>query len=305
MKKIISIVIPCFNEAKNLPILFKEINKFLDTKKYNFEIILVNDGSRDETWRVIQNIQRRQTKGVAVRGINFSANFGHAAALEAGTLACKGDAMITMDADMQKPPALIKQFLKEWEAGYEIVNTEHDLGSEDWSWGKKIASRLFYGFMDLFSDIAFNGSEADFRLLDRKVIDEINQMPESPKFYRGLVKVVGFKTKTIYYEERQRLNGVTGYSLAKQLRLAKLGIVSFSSKIPYWVLYFGLLLGVVSLVALIVGWFRAYDSTTFLMWLILLCTSLVLMAVGVVAVYLYEVLRLIRRRPSFTISDEI
>ncbi|MGI6612104.1 MAG: glycosyltransferase family 2 protein [Candidatus Nanosyncoccaceae bacterium] len=305
MKKLISLVLPCYNEAGNLPILYKEILKFLDTKKYKFEIIFINDGSKDQTWGVIQKIAlANRDKAITIRGIDFSANFGHAAALEAGTLACRGDAMIAMDADMQKPPRLIKKFIKEWEAGYEIVNTEHDLGPNDWSFVKKVTSKMFYGFMNLISDVKFAGSQADFRLIDRKVIDEINKMPESPKFYRGLVKVVGFKTKTIFYEERERLHGKTGYSLIKQLRLAKLGVLSFSAKPLYWISYFGILLGLVSSIALVVGWLVSLSVIAYITWLILFCVSLVLVPIGLVAIYLNEALRLLRCRPSFTIRNQ-
>lgn len=305
-KKLLSVVLPSYNEEKNVPLAYKELLKYIDTEKFNYEIIFVNDGSRDDTWKQIKQLTK---KDMSVHGINFSRNFGHHAALEAGLEAASGDVVIMMDADLQHPPSLIPQLITEWENGFDIVNTIR-LSTDDAGVLKKITSKLFYKFMNTFSDLKLRDGEADYRLMSRQALDSLNALPETPKFYRGLINWIGYDVARIEYVAQARQHGKSSYTLKKMVELARLGLTSFSMKPLKLIITIGLLLTALSLAALIimiaVKLFILPDyfsNNALLVMFLILMTGVLTTFQGVIAVYLVDIFNEAKGRPSYIVRE--
>ncbi len=237
MKKI-NIVIPAHNEEKNVPIMRERIAAvFSSLKDYTYEIIFVNDGSRDTTQQVLEELAAQYPE---VRYIELSRNFGHQAALKAGLDNADGNAVISMDGDLQHPPELIPQLIKEWENGHDIVYTIRRY-NENISLSKKLTSDIYYKIISSMSDFTIEkGAGADFRLLDAKVIEEIRQNHESDLFYTWIGKMGRLQTE----RDKNLLlltakNGISQYTINKMFKLALTGVTSFSVKPLYFAAYLG------------------------------------------------------------------
>lgn len=307
-KKLISVIIPSYNEEKNIPLAYEEVIRYIDDSRYDYEIIFVNDGSRDGTWDVISDLT---TKNGHVKGINFSRNFGHAAALQAGMEQAKGDAVIMLDADMQHPPSYIPKLVAEWEAGYDIVNTIR-LSTEKISFFKRFTAKAFYALINAVSELKINDGEADFRLIDRKVLDVINSMPESPKFYRGLVNWVGFRVQRISYRAVARRNGASSFTINKMFEFARLGLTSFSMKPLKLIISVGLTLSLLSVLGLLVmlgvkflinPLLISYGSL--LIVVLIFMTGVLTTFQGVIAIYLVDIFNASKGRPTFIIKEQV
>ncbi len=212
---LISIVVPAFIED-----LYKQIDEI----KYQFEVIVVDDGSRDSTLEIIKMLAKKYGN---LRCISFTRNFGHQIALMAGISYSKGAAIIMMDADMQHPSSLVPEFLKEWEAGAKVVQAI--MTSADIPIFKKITSKLFYFFINIISETKLSNSAADFRLIDREVAEQIMKFNEADIFLRGIIPWLGFKTSFINFKALKRAEGSSKYSLARMIKFAISGIASFST----------------------------------------------------------------------------
>jgi dolichol-phosphate mannosyltransferase len=305
-KKLLSVVLPSYNEEKNVPLAYEEIVKNIDASKYDYEIIFVNDGSKDNTWGVITELA---AKDPHVKGLCFSRNFGHPAALQAGLEEAKGDAVIMMDADLQHPPTLIPKLVEEWEGGYDIVNTVRK-STEKIGLVKRITAKGFYKVMNGISDLKLNEGEADFRLIDRKALNTLNEMPESPKFYRGLVNWVGFKVKRVDYKAVARRHGTSSFTMKKMFELARLGLTSFSMKPLKLIITVGLTLSGASLVGLIAMFaiklfvnplYVSYGSI--LVMFLIFITGLLATFQGIVAIYLVDIFNVSKGRPTFIVGE--
>ena len=227
-KKKISLVIPMYYEEKVAEECYRRVKENLDklTDNYNYEIIFVNDGSKDKTLSILEEIA---SKDKNVKIISFSRNFGHQAAVTAGLQYVTGDAIIIMDADLQDPPELIPDMLKLWEDGNEVIYGKRK-SREGESAFKLLTAKMFYKTLNSLSEVEIPKDTGDFRLVDRKVVDTINSLPEHNKFLRGLFSWVGYKQKEYLYERKERFAGETKYPLKKMIKLAKDGIFSFSTK---------------------------------------------------------------------------
>jgi dolichol-phosphate mannosyltransferase len=224
MNTMISIVIPAFNEESNLVHIYEKLKATLDRCGMSWELMFVDDGSADQTWPGILELCQTDAR---VRGVRLSRNFGHQAALLAGLSAARGDAVVSMDADMQHPPELIPTLIEKWRQGFSIVHTiRHD--STNLPLFKRITSRFYYRLFSYLSGVELNPGMADFRLLDRRVLDEILKFGEEGLFLRGIVQWVGFPATAVTYEAGTRHSGETKYTLRKMLRLAWHGVSSFS-----------------------------------------------------------------------------
>ena len=233
--KKISIVVPCFNEAEGLKLFHDELNKHLPDS-YVYEIIYINDGSTDATLELLKNLARANE---AVHYISFTRNFGHQNALKAGFDYASGDCAISMDADLQHPPHLIPLLVQKWEEGFETVNTlRKDHASI--SFLKKFTSDSYYKLISKLSDVAIEQGVADFRLLDRKVIDQLKNLTENYIFLRGQIKWMGFRQTTVPFDAGERVAGQTKYTFRKMTKLALSGITSFSVKPLRISIYIGL-----------------------------------------------------------------
>jgi polyisoprenyl-phosphate glycosyltransferase len=225
VKKLLSIIIPVLNEEKNIPLVYKGIRKaIVGLKKYKYEIIFVDDGSTDGTWNEIKRI-----RDLSVKGISLSKNFGHATALQAGLESASGHAAVMMDGDLQHPPSLIPVLIREWENGNKIVNTLR-IDTKDIGFFKKFTSSVFYKLFNYFSVVKINAGEADFRLVDKGVLNKINVLPHNPKFYRGIVHWLGDGIAYVPYTAEKRKYGKSSYSFKKMINLARAGIMTFGTK---------------------------------------------------------------------------
>ena len=226
MKKI-SVVIPMYYEEEVANECYNRMKKNLnELSQYDYEIIFVNDGSKDKTLEILQDIAKQDKK---VKIVSFSRNFGHQAAVTAGLKYITGDCGIIIDADMQDPPEVIKDMIKLWEEGNEVIYAKRKKREGETAF-KLFTATMFYKVLNGLSEVEIPKDTGDFRLADRKVIDVINSLPEHNKFLRGLFSWVGFKQKPIKYDRDERAAGKTKYPFRKMMKLAYDGIVSFSSK---------------------------------------------------------------------------
>jgi dolichol-phosphate mannosyltransferase len=303
-KGMISLIVPAYNEEENLPVLVHRVRAVM--KPYsNFEILIVDDGSADQTRYVLRQLSQEYEE---VRFISFSRNFGHQMALRAGYDHARGDAVICLDADLQHPPELIPTLIDKWREGYDVVYT---VRQEDpkLSWHKRLTSRYFYRLLRRISNLQLEDGAADFRLLDRKVVNTLKQFKENDLFLRGAISWVGFKQCRILYEPAARYAGYSKYSLSKMFKLAAMGITSFSTR-P---LYLSVLLGfMMSLFATLFGlevlYEKFFTDATVSGW-----TSLVLLSVliggvqfimiGIIGVYLGKTFVEVKQRPAYIIGD--
>lgn len=300
----VSIVIPCFNEEENIEEISNQIVLRLK-KEFDYEIIFVDDGSKDRT---LEFIKKQQLKKKKFFYISFSRNFGHQNALKAGLDFASGDCVISMDADLQHPPTLINDMLEKWKEGYEIVYTvrnDKKIGTF-----KKISSKLFYLILNSLSDYKVEYGAADFRLLDKKIINIIKQMEEPNLFLRGIVSWVGFKQFSISYVPAKRFSGSSKYSIKKMIGLAINGVTSFSVKPLRISVYFGymvscssFLYGIYAITMAIFttntisGWTSLLVSTTFL-------GGIQMIMIGILGEYLGKLFIDVKKRPNYIIKEK-
>ncbi|MBO5376035.1 MAG: glycosyltransferase family 2 protein, partial [Bacilli bacterium] len=226
MKKI-SVVIPMYYEEKVAQECYNRTKSVLENlKKYDYEIIFVDDGSKDNTLSILETIAKKNKK---VKIISLSRNFGHQAAVTAGLKYTTGDAVAIMDSDLQDPPEVIEEMITLWENGNDVIYAKRKLRKGETPF-KLFTAKMFYKVLNGLSDVEIPKDTGDFRLADRKVIDVINSLPEHNKFLRGLFSWVGFKQTPLEYERQERFAGKTKYPLKKMLKLASDGILSFSTK---------------------------------------------------------------------------
>lgn len=226
MKKI-SVIIPMYYEEEVAEECYKRMTFVLQNiENYDYEIICINDGSRDKTLSILENLAIRDKR---LKVLSFSRNFGHQCAVTAGLKYVTGDAIVIIDADLQDPPELIPEMLKLWEAGNDVIYGKRKTRDGESAF-KLFTAKMFYKTLNALSDVEIPKDTGDFRLVDRKVVDTINSLPEHNKFLRGLFSWVGYKQIPFEYERKERFAGKTKYPLKKMLKLASDGIISFSTK---------------------------------------------------------------------------
>lgn len=310
-KILISIVSPAYNEQDNISSMVSEVKDafFGLGQSFDFEYIIVDDGSQDNTWQEITNEAKKDQR---VKGISLSRNFGQQVALSAGIDLAQGQALIFCDVDLQHPPSLFPQMINEWENGTKIVHTIR-LETVGANLFKVIFSKIFYRLIHFLSDLPLQEGMADFKLLDKAVYRELRSMRERNRFLRGLIPWLGFSSKTVSYQAEKRHSGSPLYDFRKSLNLARAGILSMSTKPLKYVAYLGLILTflsllglMVSLVLIIVNNNWRYISPTFILMLFnTLLIGLVLCCLGVVALYISFLYQEIIQRPLYIIEKKI
>lgn len=308
MKKI-SVIIPMYFEEAVVQECYKRVTNTLSAiSEYDYEIICINDGSKDKTLDILEKCAENDER---LKVISFSRNFGHQAAVTAGLKFVSGDAIVIIDADLQDPPELIPDMLKLWEQGYDVIYGKRKSRAGE-SPFKLLSAKMFYKALNALSDVDIPRDTGDFRLVDRKVVDTINSMPEHNKFLRGMFSWVGYKQIPYEYERKKRFAGKTKYPLRKMLKLAGDGIVSFSSKplkivgglgIFSIILSFGLLIyAIVSYIFklnnLSAGWTSLMVGITFF-------AGMQLLSLWIISEYIGRIYDETKQRPQYIIKKKI
>ena len=306
-KKMISIIIPCYNEEATLPVLYEELEKLsVQMEAYDFEYIFVNDGSSDRTFSMLTEMAKQDEK---VKYISFSRNFGKEAALFAGLSNAKGDYIATMDADMQDPPSLLPEMVTDLETGeYDNVATRrvNRIGEPPI---RSFFARCFYKLMHHLSDIELVDGARDYRLMRREMVDSILAVGEYNRFSKGIYAWVGYKTKWIAYENVERSAGETKWSFWKLLHYSIDGIVNFSN-VPITISsYLGLILTLFSFIAIIFEIIRALVfGDPVAGWPSLVCIitfigGIQLFCMGIMGQYISKTYMEVKKRPHYIIRD--
>ena len=275
---------------------------------YEYEIIFVNDGSKDKTLELLTEIAK-ENKNVKI--VSFARNFGHQAAVTAGLKEVTGDVILIIDADLQDPPELIPDMLKLWEEGNEVIYGERK-SREGESKFKLFTASMFYKTLNALSDVEIPKNTGDFRLVDRKVVDTINAMPEHNKFLRGLFSWVGYKQYAFKYERKERFAGETKYPLKKMLKLAADGIIGFSTK-PLKLLgglgiisiCISFLILIYALLSFIFSWNNLAEGWTSLMVAITFFAGVQLLSVWILSEYIGRIYDETKKRPEYVIDKKI
>lgn len=302
----ISFIIPCFNEVASIDALYHEIAKTVQINKVNAEIIFIDDGSTDGTLEHIICIAQTDAR---IKYISFSRNFGHQKAIKAGLNKAIGKAAIMMDADLQHPVSFIPELIDRWKAGYEIVNTIR-IDEKNKGLFKKVTSKLFYTLINFLSEVKIKAGSADFRLLDRKVIEVLKNCHEEFFFLRGMTSWCGFRSCDVEYQAHKRFAGKTKYSFLKMLSLALCGITSFSIKPLRLAILFASGFVLLSFLEIIyVIYIVAFTSDSISGWaslaiLISLLGAAILFTLGIIGEYLGKLFIENKRRPEYVIRME-
>ena len=298
----LSVVLPSYNEEKMIPIAAERLGKILTGAKIDYELLFVDDGSRDRTW---EEIRRCAKEDRHVVGVHFSRNFGKESAMFAGLEQAKGDCVVVMDCDLQHPPEKIVEMFRLWEEGYEVVEgIKEDRGEE--SAMHRFASNSFYSLISRATGMDM-GASSDFKLLDRKVVDTLNALPERNVFFRALSFWVGFKKAEVRYRVQERTEGESKWSTKSLIKYAVTNIASFSSAPLHIVTVMGVVtlivavvFGVISLVQKIMG--IAQPGFTTVILLLLLIGSFLMISLGIIGYYLARIYDEIKGRPRYIIS---
>lgn len=306
MVKKVSIIIPCYNEEKNISYLSAKIQESINSN-YLFEVIFVDDGSTDNTLLFLKEMSI--LKPDLFKYISLSRNFGHQNALYAGICKANGDCIVMMDADLQHPPGLIIEMISKWESGYDIVYTIRELDPK-LPFIKKTTSRLYYLLLNSFSDVKVENGAADFRLIDKSVAKVLKEdINEGFLFLRGIFNWVGFKKCSILYKPESRFLGSSKYSIKKMLSLAANGIFSFSIKPLRVSAIFGL---IITCFAFIYGLFAIYmkiftektiSGWTSVLISVLFMGGMIMMILGIIGEYIGRIYVEVKRRPRFIIKE--
>lgn len=265
-------------------------------------MIFVDDGSRDYSATIVEHARLKYHN---LKLVQFSRNFGHQIAITAGIRYASGDAIVVMDADLQDPPEVIPAMIKQWQAGYQVVYGKR-LQRDGETWFKKISAHWFYRILAKLTTIQIPIDTGDFRLIDRQVAETLKKVNEDDPYVRGLVSWVGFRQTAVEYERHERLAGKSKYPLKKMIKLAFDGITSFSAvplKFATWLsailISFGILLGLISL---IVG---QATNITLLVFMMCLCSGVILLTIGILGVYLSRIFAASRQRPLYIVANTV
>jgi len=303
---LLSIVIPVFNEKDNIQPLLKRLLPIIS--HFQYELIFVDDGSIDPTPKLIKEEAKTNQK---IKLISFQRNFGHQMALTAGYQKAQGNCVITLDSDLQDPPEIIKDMILKWQQGAKIVYAQRKKREVD-SFLKKTTAQIFYKFINFLSDTRIPDDVGDFRLLDRTVVDFINNLHEQSRFLRGLVAWGGFPAQYVFFDREKRHSGETHYPFSKMLNFALEGIVSFSTKPLRLASYLGFLtgfIGFLGIVYAIIGklFFTGYlvSGWTAIFVGIMFLGGVQLITIGIIGEYIGKIYQEVQRKPPFLIKETI
>ncbi len=303
-----SIVAPIYNEEGNIQKLYDRVSQVMDSTGESWELITVNDGSRDKSFDLLSALSQKDPR---IKVVNFARNFGHQLAVTAGLHNTSGDAMIVIDADLQDPPELILDMIERWKAGYQVVYAVRQERKGE-SWFKLFTAKLFYRLIYRITDVDIPLDTGDFRLMDRKVIDALNSMPEHNRFIRGLTSWIGFKQTGITYVREAREWGETKYPLKKMVRFAMDAVTGFSYFPLQVMVYVALVLGALAILAIpIIAILRLILGFQFLggqvtnIILLLLVGAFQLFFLFILGQYVARIYDETRGRPLYIVAEKV
>lgn len=300
--KLLSVILPAYNEEKMIEKARATIGQILTEQKIPYEIVFVDDGSGDHTW---SEIEKAAQKDGAVAGVHFSRNFGKESAMMAGLASAKGDCCVVMDCDLQHPPETVVEMYRLWEQGYEVVEgVKHSRGKE--SLAHKASAGMFYKLISKAVGIDMSRA-SDFKLLDRKAVDALLEMPERNAFFRALSAWIGYKTTSVEFDVREREEGVSKWSTKSLIRYAITNIVSFSAAPMQFVTGAGVvvfllavILGIQTLVHYFTG--NAVEGFTTVILLLLFIGSILMISLGIIGYYISKIYEEVKGRPRYLIA---
>lgn len=308
MPKLISVVIPVFNEEKNIPLVAKSVQEIFRQLPYEYEVIFINDGSKDNS---LLEILKLSEQDKCIKLIDFSRNFGKEPALSAGCHVATGDAIITMDADLQHPASLIPELLKYWEEGAEVVYTVRKK-NEGVSFLKKLSSAVFYWVFNKVSQISTEPGTTDFRLMDRKVVEVFRSFPERERMFRGMIDWMGYRRKRIEFVAGKRKHGTAAYTYLKLFHLAMNSFTAFSFLPLKLAGYFGIIItSLAGLLLLVMFFTRIFSDTILFTPLAILATvniflvGIVLVSLGLIALYIARIHNEVINRPLYIVREQV
>jgi dolichol-phosphate mannosyltransferase len=306
---LISVIVPAFNEEKNLPLLYEAIEKTFKTLPYTFEIVIINDASTDGTLDVCHQLKKKY--GDHVRVIDFSRNFGKEAATTAGYHEALGIAVVAIDADLQHPPILIKELIIHWQAGAEVVIGVRNNNASD-SLIKKMGSKLYYKMINSIGETPIVPNATDFRLIDRSVVEAFKKLTEHNRMTRGLIDWLGFRRDYVYFTAPERLHGEAAYSFWKLVKLASESFIAHSLFPLRLAGYVGIVImmlsGTLGLVMIIDKYLLPqgfnFSGPAILANVILFLVGLVLIMIGLLSFYIGHIYHETQGRPLYVIREK-
>ncbi|AYE51500.1 glycosyltransferase family 2 protein [Priestia megaterium] len=301
-----SIVVPVYNEEEVIHETYRRLTEVMRSTKEAYELLFVNDGSRDRTAEIIKEYSEQDP---AVVLLDFARNFGHQIAITAGMDYARGEAVVVIDADLQDPPELILEMIEKWKQGFDVVYAKRTKRKGE-TYFKKQTAAMFYRFLRAMTDIDIPLDTGDFRLLDRKVCNQMNSIQEKNRFVRGLVSWVGFKQIAVEYERDERLAGESKYPLKKMLKLSMDGITSFSYKPLKLASYAGVTLsGIGFIYLLVVLYLKLFTDSTITGWSSLIVIQLffsgiILIILGMIGEYIGRIYDETKNRPLYIVREK-
>lgn len=301
----ISAIIPSYNEQENVGLMYERMSKVLSKISDDYEIIYVNDCSRDET---LLRIKALAEKDNHVKYVSFSRNFGHQIAVSAGLDVCQGDAVVIIDGDLQDPPELIEQMYERYKEGYKVVYARRSSRDGE-TWFKKFSAKMFYRILASMTSIDIPVDVGDFRLIDKVIVQHLRNMPEKSKYIRGQISWIGYKQTFVDYHRDARIYGRTNYPLKKMLRFALDGITAFSDKPLKIASGLGIFSAIVSLLALVYALVShfCFNNTitgwTSLILSVLFIGGVQLITIGIIGEYIARINNDVRNRPLYIVEE--
>lgn len=303
---ICSVIVPMYNEEAVIPETYRRLTDVMTRFGESYEIIFINDGSRDKTREMISELCKNDYH---IKLVDFARNFGHQIAITAGMDYAAGECMVIIDGDLQDPPELIPEMVKKWRTGFEVVYGKRISRSGE-TFFKKFTAKAFYRILHRLTDVDIPVDTGDFRLIDRRVCEALKQLPERNRYVRGLMSWVGFKQTAIEFERSERFAGETKYPLKKMLKLAMDGIMSFSYKPLKIATYLGSIISLISFIYLLVVLFQKlfFPETAESGWASLIVVSLffngiILLMLGIIGEYIGRIYDEAKGRPLYVINQ--
>lgn len=305
MKKI-SIIIPAYNEQESLPILYERLTKLMENlNNYEFEVLFVNDGSKDKTIEIIKELREKDTR---ICYVDFARNFGKEIAMIAGLDYATGDCVIFMDADLQDPPELVPELVKYWEEGYDDVYAKRKSRKGE-TWLKKFTSKMYYKVLQHVTRVEIQEDTGDFRLLDRRCVNALKKLRESQRNTKSMFSWIGYKKKEVLYDRDPRVAGTTKWNYGKLMDLAIDGITSLTTSplristfiaIPTFIVLFGYFVYVIAKCFVVDQPIQAYQS---IILLILFFSGIQILLFGIVGEYLGRIFNETKNRPLYLVNE--